>query len=209
LSRIIKINLEKINNAIEVLAAGGVVVYPTDTAYGLAVDATNTQAVEKLYLLKGRNFNKPIHVIFPSLVSLNKTVRLNSVAKKLIQKFLPGAITIVLPLKTKNRNWKILSADTGALGFRVPDHPIVRELIRRFQKPITATSANLSGKGNTYSVTQVKKQFRKSKFKPDFYLNGGKIKRVKSSTVITVAGNKIKLIREGPVPFSEIKSSIK
>jgi L-threonylcarbamoyladenylate synthase len=200
---------EQLAKAAQVLRGGGVVAFPTDTAYGLAVDATNPAAVKKLYAVKGRRFAKPVHVIFPSFESLGKTVDLAGAAKRVIQKFFPGQVTLVMPLKDQAENWRILSAGSGFLGFRMPDHEIVRTLVREFGRPITATSANVSGRANTYSIGAIRKQFKKSKLKPDYYINGGPLKRVTPSTVVKMAGNKIELLREGPVPFSEIKRAIK
>jgi L-threonylcarbamoyladenylate synthase len=200
---------EQLGKAVAVLRAGGVVAFPTDTAYGLAADATNPEAVKKLYAVKGRRFNKPVHVIFPSFEDLNKTVELTRDAKRIIQKFFPGAVTLVMPLKDQSENWRILSAHSGFLGFRMPDHEIVRSLVKEFGKPITATSANVSGRANTYSVGAIRRQFKKSKLKPGYYVNGGKLKKVTPSTVVKMRGGKIELLREGPVPFSEIKNAIK
>lgn len=198
----------RIFKAVKVLRDGGVVAYPTDTAYGFAVDATNLKAVQKLYKLKGREFNKPIHVIFPSFEQLNVVVKFGAVAKKLVQKFFPGPITIVVPLRSKSKSWQMLAAGSGNLGFRLPDHPVVKTLIKEFGKPITTTSANKSYRANCYSVVQIKNQFKKSRLKPDYYLDGGKLKKVNPSTIILVNGNKIELLREGPISFKQIKNAI-
>lgn len=207
-----------IKEAIKILKKSGIVVYPTDTAYGLAVDATNLSAVKKLYRLKGRNFNKPIHVIVPmSKLSntpeywskwLRQVVKLNVPAKKLIRKFWPGPLTIVLPLKSKGKSWKLLSGGTNTIGIRYPDHPMAQALVEAFAKPITTTSANLAGKDNTYSVFQVQKQFGNSKLKPDFYLDGGKLKKIKPSTVVKLNGN-VTILREGPISKKQIDSLLK
>ena len=203
-----KLDLSAIKIAARVIAQGGIVVYPTDTAYGLAVDANNLQAIEKLFLLKGRQKQKPIHVIFPSFSELNKTVKLNPVAKRLMQKFFPGPLTLVLPLKSKSTNWELLSSGTGYLGFRNPDDQIVKALVRECRTPITTTSANLSGKANTYSVKQVKRQFKKAKIKPNLYLNGGILKKIKPSTVVRISSDKLEVLREGPITIKQIQSVI-
>jgi L-threonylcarbamoyladenylate synthase len=199
----------QITKATEVIRNGGVVAYPTDTAYGLGADATNVEAVKKLYELKGRNYTKPIHVIFPSFSELNRVVVLTSITKKIIQKLFPGPLTVVVPLKKSSESWNLLSANTGTLGFRMPDHSLVRALVKALGRPITTTSANRSGRANGYSVKQVKNQFKKAKLKPDYYLNGGKLKRNKPSTVVQIVGNKVKLLREGPISFDEIKNAIR
>jgi L-threonylcarbamoyladenylate synthase len=174
-------NQSAIEQALKILKDGGVVVYPTDTAYGLAVDATNFAAVKKLYALKGRDFKKPIHVIVPSTDLL--TVPYYSLSRevlKLINKFWPGPLTIVVPLKARGASWQMLSAGTKTIGIRYPNHETAQALCEAFGKPITTTSANLSGLPSTYSIAAVKKQFAKGKLKPDFYLDGGKAQENKT-----------------------------
>lgn len=210
--------MRQIDKAVKILKQGGIVVYPTDTAYGLAVDATNVEAVRKLYKLKGRKFNKPIHVIVPSSTWLNKIVKLDKSSMKLMNAFFPGPLTVVLPLKAKSESWKLLSAGTGTLGIRLPDNKLAIGLVKKFGKPITTTSANLSGKKACYSIEEVKKQFRNNiaassgaprrssqcTGEPDFYLDGGKLKRVKPSTIVAISNNHVKIIRQGPISKTQI-----
>jgi len=201
-----------LQKAIEILKRGGIVVYPTDTAYGLAVDATNFKAVQKLYALKGRSFKNPIHVIPPSQSTIGLFARLpagrQELARRLMNKFMPGPITIILPLKSKGKSFKSLSAGTKTIGIRIPDNKIALELAKRFGKPITTTSANISGLPSTYSVTEAKKQFAKSRLKPDFYLDGGKIKKTLPSTVVLLIGKRVKILREGPISETQIKREL-
>jgi L-threonylcarbamoyladenylate synthase len=202
--------MTRIEKAIEVLTKGGVVVYPTDTAYGLAVDATNLSAVKKLYALKGRDFKKPIHVIVPSTDLLTVPYySLGRQALKLIDRFWPGPLTIVVPLKERGGSWKKLSAGTGTIGIRYPDNETAQMLVEAFGKPITTTSANMSGQPTTYSVAEVKKQFAKSKLKPDFYIDGGKLKKIAPSTIVAVTNNNVTILREGPISEKEIKKALK
>jgi L-threonylcarbamoyladenylate synthase len=198
--------VKQIDKAVEVLKKGGVVVYPTDTAYGLAVDATNLAAVKKLYRLKGRDFKKPIHVIVPDRASLIQIASLDPQATKLIKKFWPGPLTLVLPLKAKGTSWQILSTGTKTIGVRYPDHPTALGLVKTFGKPTTTTSANISSQPNTYSITEIKKQFAKSRLKPDFYLDGGRLRITKPSTVVSLANKHVKILRQGPITEKQIKN---
>lgn len=211
-------------NALKILKNGGTVVYPTDTAYGLAVDATNEKAVRKLYKLKGRNFKNPVHVIPPSRAGLNKLVKLTPAAEVLIDSLMPGAVTLVLPLKARGKSWQLLSAKTGTLGIRRPKNKIALDLAWGLGRPITTTSANVSDKPNCFSISEVKKQFLRSSLQPDFYLDGGKLKKTKLSTVVLLVdptptpspkkergvliGRKplgyAKILREGPVTEKQI-----
>ncbi|HTL39810.1 MAG TPA: L-threonylcarbamoyladenylate synthase [Methylomirabilota bacterium] len=194
-----------INEAVKILQAGGIVVYPTDTAYGLAVDATNATAVKKLYRLKGRDFKNPIHVIPPTKDWIEKLVVLSKPAKKLIDELMPGPLTIVLPLKAKGRSWQLLSSGTRTLGIRRPKYKLALDLAMLLGKPITTTSANLSGQPTCYSSPEVQKQFENSKVKPDYYLDGGKLKKTKPSTVVLVS-DRVKILREGPISLKQIKN---
>lgn len=196
-----------LNQAVKVLKSGGVVVYPTDTAYGLAVDATNAKAVKKLYRLKGRDFKNPVHVIPPTRVSIGAFARISRSAQKLIDHMMPGPLTVVVPLKAGGQSWKLLSAGTGTIGIRRPKHKAALDLALFLRRPITTTSANISGQPNTYSVAEVKKQFARSRYKPDFYLDGGRLKRNKPSTVVSVIG-RVKILRPGPVSEKQIKRCI-
>ncbi|MBI4049527.1 MAG: Sua5/YciO/YrdC/YwlC family protein [Candidatus Doudnabacteria bacterium] len=105
--------MDKILQAVKVLKRGGIVVYPTDTSYGLAVDALNVEAVKKLYKVKQRDFrNSPIHITVSSLAQAKKSVQFNRQAEKLFRKFLPGPLTLVLPLKSSRKSLKILFSNS-------------------------------------------------------------------------------------------------
>lgn len=205
-----------IDEAVKILKNGEVVVYPTDTSYGLAVDATSARAVKKLYRLKGRDFKKPIHVIFPSQASMRIFGRISLWAKKLMKKFWPGPLTIVLPLKARGKSWQMLSAGTKTLGVRMPRNKIALKLVKKFGKPITTTSANLAGGPNCYSVAEVKKQLeprlrllRRSKTSSQwvYYLDGGKLKKTKPSTVLSLIG-RVRIIRQGPISEKQINEAL-
>lgn len=209
-----------IGACVRALKQGKAVVYPTDTSYGLAVDAANIKAIKKLYKIKGRNFNKPVHVVVPSVAYAKKIVRWNSIASKLAKNFFPGPLTLVCPLtpassagqalpspsrgEGKGRGWKILSADTGFLGVRMPNNKIALDLVKHLKHPITATSANKSGRLDCYSATDVIKQFQKSKYIPDIIINAGRLPHCKPSTVVKIENNQMLILRAGPVSASQI-----
>lgn len=199
----------EIKEAVGVLKRGGVVAFPTSTSYGFAVDATNAKAVKRLYALKGRNFKKPVHVIARDLKQVAALVKFTETARKLAEEFWPGPLTLVLPLKKSSEALEMLSAGSKTLGVRLPDHPVVEELLESFTKPITATSANVSGKPNVYSVPDIKRQFIRSKLKPDYYLDAGKLRGDKPSTIVQVDGRHVTLLREGPLEFRHVIKLLK
>jgi L-threonylcarbamoyladenylate synthase len=193
-----------IKSAAKALKQGKAVAYPTDTSYGLAVDATNIMAIKKLYSIKGRNFSKPVHVVVPSISYLKRMVRWNTKADKLAKRFWPGALTTVSKLKIKNLTLKILSADTGFLGVRMPKNKIAQDLSRFLNHPITTTSANVSGQKDCYSIKEIIAQFKSHKIKPDIIINAGKLPKRKPSTVVKIAGGQVTVLREGPISQKQI-----
>lgn len=196
--------MTEIEQAVAILNKGGVVVFPTSTSYGLAVDAGSAKAVEKLYHLKGRDFKKPVHVIAADLRQAKQLVKFNTIANRMVKEFWPGPLTLVLPLKKNGTSWKKLSANTSTLGVRIPDFPILEKLVKIFGRPITATSANIGGKPDSYSIAEVKKQFQSAPLKPDYYLDGGKLKKNLPSTIIQIDGRHVTLLREGSLKYHNL-----
>jgi L-threonylcarbamoyladenylate synthase len=187
------------------LKQGKVVAYPTDTCYGLGVDAENIKAIKKLYQIKGRDFNKPIHLVVPSVAYAKTITQWNNNAAKLVKNFWPGAITLVLELKVKNEKLKVLSANTGTIGVRMPNNKIALDLAKTLGCPVTATSANISGQPDCYSAGEILKQFQKQKFQPDIIINAGKLPKRKPSTLVRVFDDVVKVLREGPISEKQIK----
>ena len=209
-----KVNKQSTIKAVKLLKAGKSVAFPTDTSYGLAVDATNTPAVWRIRKIKARSPKKPIHVVVSSLAMAGKFAVIDKKAKKLAQKFLPGPLTLLLPLRPplnlplmRGRNSggiRLLSAGTGKIGIRIPKNKVALELVTKLKRPITATSANITGKPDCYSAWDINKQFKNKKIKPDLILDGGKLKKVRPSTIIDLTQAKPKLLRKGPVSYREI-----
>jgi len=196
----------------EALKAGKSVVYPTDTSYGLAVDATNSKAVKKLYQIKERGFSQPVHVTVPTKKYGKSLVKWNSTAEKLAKKFWPGPLTIVLPLTKDDRTSTLqrMTGRTGFMGLRLPKHAIALDLSKVLGKPITATSANpsahLSGGFDSYSADDVITQFSKQKYRPDIIINAGQLPKRKPSTLVKIDGENIEILREGPITKKQITS---
>jgi len=184
----------KIEEVIDALKKGKVVVYPTDTLYGLGANIFNRKAVEKIYKIKKRPSNMPLPIVISSINKINEFAEMNEFAKKIVKKFLPGKLTVVL--KKKNIIPDYISKDKVAI--RIPANEIALKLAYKF--PITATSANLHGGSLPVSIEIVKKQLGK---KPDIYLDYGKLSGL-PSTVVDVSCQKIKIIREGAIKKEEL-----
>lgn len=209
-SRITKADKRGIELAVKYLRSGKAVVYPTDTVYGLAVDASNAKAVRKMMQIKERK-KQPVHVIVSSLAMAKKYALFDKTAEKIFKKFLPGPLTLILKLRIKNReSWRALSGGTGTIGIRVPDNEVSLELVKKLKKPITTSSANPSAhlsRGTTpYSAKDSYEQFKNKKYRPDLYLDSGKLPKRKPSTMIRVKSGKIEMVREGPIKKSQIES---
>ncbi len=195
-----------INNAIEVLKNGGLVVFPTDTVYGLLVDATNQKAVEKLIEFKNRPPGKPISV-FVNEKMINDYVEVSEKSSQLLKQLLPGPFTIILP--SKHNVSSLLESETGTLGVRIPDNELIAKLVAAFGKPITATSANLGGQSPHYSVNSLLHQISKEKHKLiDHITDGGQLPRNKPSTVVDLSQQEMKIIRQGDVLLGDVQTRI-
>ncbi len=195
---------EGITQAAQVLQAGGVVLYPTDTTYALAANALNTNAVDRVFQVKGRDYSKPIHVIVRDIAQAAQYVQDNQISRQIAAQFLPGALTIVLPLKAGSAIPPLLVAEADTLGIRIPDQPVCDALSRAIDFPVTTTSANRSGMPNTYTIETVAQQLGTDFNQIDLTLNIGQIDGGGVSTVIAIEDDAVTLIREGVIPFATI-----
>ena len=203
---ILKINADKpeekiLTRAVEILSGGGIIAYPTETFYGLGADATNPKAIEKIFTVKGRDFKNPISLIIGNPDDVYPLVKdIPESAKKLMAVFWPGALTIVFAASDKIS--PLLTAGTGKIGLRVSSHPFALKIIQKFKKPLTATSANASGKPECSLASDVIEQIGD---KIDAIIDGEQTKGVKASTIIDVTCNPPVILREGAISRKEIE----
>lgn len=167
----------------EVLAAGGLVIFPTETVYGAGVDATNQAAVNKLLAYKSRREGKPLSIAVTDMAMAAEFVELNDQAKALYEQFMPGPVTIIS--KDKGKLAAGVASEFGTVGTRIPDYDLVRGIVAAYQRPITATSANASGKKRPYSVDDILNNLsEKQKSQIDLILDAGTLPPNEPSTVI-------------------------
>lgn len=167
----------------EVLTKGGLVLFPTETTYGAGVDATNKKAVAKLLSYKSKRQGKPLSIAVNNKSMAKKYVEWNEQADILYDKFLPGPVTIVCNGKQKLVHG--VESEFGTVGIRVPDYPMVLELLKHYKKPITATSANASGKKRPYAIKDVLDHLsEKQKKLIDLVIDAGELPHNEPSTVI-------------------------
>ena len=193
-------SMADLNRAVAVLHDGGVVAFPTETYYGLAVDPFNPLALNNLFSLKQRKTSKPILTLVDDRNSLSLLVQgIPDLYEPLMREFWPGPLTLIFQARLNLP--ALLTANTSSVGVRQSSHPFARQLLRAFGRPITATSANISGRPAAVSAYEVKSQFGSQ---IDMIFDGGKTPGIVGSTIIGLEGNTLKLIREGVIAFQDV-----
>jgi L-threonylcarbamoyladenylate synthase len=192
---------EKVNiqNLVILLKRGKVIAMPTETAYGLIALATHSQAIENIYRIKGRDFKKPLPVICSSLHMVKKFFYVPLVLEKLARKYWPGDLSIKLKIKNMpgRRTLKISHDGTGVV--RVSSNKLLLNISRKLGRPITATSANISGQDELYSGQMVFNQFKNKKFVPDLIIAGKKLSPRRPSTIVSLEYGKLVILRQGEI----------
>ena len=192
---------KQIKKGIAVLKKGGVIAFPTDTVYSLGASIYNESAVRKLYRIKERPFDKALPVLVADVAQMKQVAtKLPTLAYRLAERFLPGALTLILPKSGKIHGVVTGGGDTVAV--RIPDHPVPIALIKGLGGPIIGTSANKSGHKSGITASEVKDSLGDS---VDLIIDGGKSPGGKESTIIDLTKDKPKIVREGAIPRSEIE----
>lgn len=198
---------EVLSKSARVLHRGGVIVYPTETSYGIGADATNKKAVQKVFLIKGREKGKPLSVLMASKAMAKRYTLLSQNALLLWNAFLPGALTLRVSPKLGAR-FPCARAD-GTVGIRVSSHPFAAALVRMYGKPITATSANFSDEPSLYDPKKIIAVFSKRYQRPELLIDAGALPKRPASTVVDCTGASVRLLREGPITVTQIKKALK
>ena len=176
----------------KVLDNDGLIIFPTDTVYGIACNAFSDKAINKLFQAKKRDFNKPIGVLTDSLPKINLVVsNINEKEKELIKKYFPGNLTIIFDKKEDVSD--LLTSNQKTIGVRIPNHEIALKILKSYPYPLATSSANLS---NAKEVTEIKDIYDIFKDSVDIFIDGGVCKDI-PSTIIRVEEDKIHILREG------------
>lgn len=183
-----------LSQAVELLEQGKILAYPTETVYGLGCDATCEKAIERLFQIKGRSAEKAISVLIPELESLPQYVEeVPSSAKALIDQYWPGPLTLILRAK-KDFFPEALLAGSGKIALRLSSHPVAQALCRNFKRPITTTSANLSGQPAALTPQEIEKALAGSL---DGILSGGVLPPSPGSTIVDATCHPFQVVRKG------------
>ena len=187
---------EAIAEAARLLLAGQPVAVPTETVYGLAADATNAEAVARIYAAKGRPRFNPLIVHVPNLEAAERIGKFDGEARKLAQKYWPGPLTLVVPLVEGAAIPGIVTAGLQTIALRVPAHPAMQALLKACGRPLAAPSANASG---LISPTRASHVMASLKGRIPLVIDGGATQRGIESTIVAATDGHLRLLRRGPI----------
>lgn len=188
---------EAVEEAVGIIRHGGTVIFPTDTVYGLGCDATNEEAVKRVFKIKKRANNKPVPVVISDLEIAKKLAYFNSKTEEMLLAIWPGPITVLL--EKKQVLPEIVTAGQATIGLRIPDYKITHFLAAKCGVPLVATSANISDQPESNKIEAVLEQFINEPYKPDLVLNAGDLKCSEPSTILDLSKGKPTIVRVGPV----------
>ncbi len=195
----------EITMAAEVIRTGGVVVIPTFCLYGLAADAFNAAALQKIFDIKKRPDSNPLLIFIKDIRDIGDLVKdVSPAAVKLMNRFWPGKVTLIF--NAKDHLPQALTAGTGKIGIRIPDHPVTSALVKAAGCPITGTSANISGQPGCHRVTDLAESLIQN---VDLVLDAGDLSGGTGSTVVDTTLETPSILREGVVSASAIDDALK
>lgn len=202
--QIIQINENNLDDVIEravkILRTGGIVIYPTETCYGIGVDATNQAAVDKILKYKTKRKGKPMSVAVTGKKMAEDYVEVNEIAANIYDNYLPGPITVVSTSKGKVA--KGVESPENTLGIRIPDHIIISAIVEKLGKPVTSTSANVSYKKTPYCVSDILDNATQRQLDLiDLIIDYGELPHNPPSTVVDTTLNSYTVVRQGEIKF--------
>lgn len=200
--QILKTTEKNIVVASEIVRNGGLVVYPTETVYGLGCDPFNVQAVKRVFQVKGDR-KKPLPILASSISHIERVAYLSENAKCFVAKFWPGPLTVVLRKKSSLPD--IVTCNQDSVGVRIPNNDVAIRLIQLSNGLLVGTSANKTGKKPSQAAEEATKQIGQE---VDVILDGGPASFGVSSTIVDLTSTKPELLREGPISLKAILAAI-
>ncbi len=195
-TRVLPFTPESIAAAARLIIAGEPVAVPTETVYGLAADATNAEAIARIYKAKGRPSFNPLIVHVRDLAAAQEIGEFSNEAMELAGEHWPGPLTLVVPLRAGAQIASLVTAGLPSVGLRVPDHPAMQALLYASERPLAAPSSNASG---SISPTRAEHVLRSLGGRIPLIIDGGRTKRGIESTIIASTGEGLRLLRPGPI----------
>ncbi len=196
-------NRTTLGSATEILKAGGVIIYPTDTLYGIGANAFDENAISKVYKIKKQNRNKPISIIARDIKMARKVACIDSKVEAILNRIWPGPITVVL--RKKDIIPYSLTGNNETIAIRIPKNNFISALMASLDFPITATSANISGEKDLLKPEAIAEKFATSEEFPDLFISNGDINNMKPSTIIDLTTANPKILRMGVVGKDEMQ----
>lgn len=204
--KIIKIDEKNYQKALEEASAflkkGETIVIPTDTIYGLACDALNEKATEKLLKIKERDRQKGLPIFVNSIEMARRLAYIDKKKEKFLRKIWPGQVTIVV--YAKNNITRLVTGGRDKVALRMPDYKFILDLITAFGHPITGTSANISGNEPIRSARDAASQWKNKKTAPALIIDGGELANTEPSTIIDITGSSPIILRSGIITKKEL-----
>ncbi len=188
-----------LRRAVEVLVGGGVLIYPTDTIYGLGCDITQKTAIERIRRIKGRDARKPMSFVCADLNDIARYARVSNYAYRILRRLLPGPYTFVLPATKETP--RLLRSRQKTVGIRIPDHPVTAALVRELGRPILSTSANRSEQDAITDPWQLEEELGHD---VDLILECGQLP-VLPSSVVSLVGDEAVVLRRGSGDLSQFQ----
>jgi len=203
-TRVLAFTDDAIAEASRLILAGEPVAVPTETVYGLAANATNSQAVARIYEAKGRPAFNPLIVHVPDLAAAREIGVFNDEAQELAERWWPGPLTLVVPLRERAGIASIVTAGLSTIGIRVPAHPAMQALLQSAGLPLAAPSANASG---SMSPTRAEHVLKSLGGRISLIIDGGRTDRGVESTIVAATGGVLRLLRPGPIAVDAERAS--
>ena len=203
-TKVLHFNDESIAEAARLVLAGEPVAVPTETVYGLAADATNAEAVARIYAAKGRPIFNPLIVHVPDLSVAQQIGAFSAEALALARQHWPGPLTLVVPLSEDSGIASIVTAGLPSVALRVPHHPAMQALLRATARPLAAPSANASG---SISPTRAPHVLKSLGGRIPLIIDGGSTARGIESTIVAATGGPLRLLRRGPIDVDAVPAS--
>ncbi|MEO5641195.1 MAG: L-threonylcarbamoyladenylate synthase [Sphingomicrobium sp.] len=195
---------DAIARAAQHIGAGQPVAVPTETVYGLAADATNAEAVARIYAVKGRPSFNPLIVHVLDLAAAERIGAFDGAARALAEQHWPGPLTLVVPLRPDSDIAALVTAGLATIALRVPAHPVMRALLEASGKPLAAPSANASGRISATRASHVAASLGDN---IDLILDGGPCERGIESTIVAATGGPLRLLRRGPIEIDAVEQA--
>lgn len=198
---------QAVSKAAEVLRSDGVILYPTDTLYGLGAHAFSDEAVDKIYEIKGRDEKKLIHCIVADITMAEEYAEVTDDAKLLFERLLPGGLTLILKKREGVSGGIARNIDT--IGIRIPNSDFCIQLARAFERPFTATSANVASLPPQRSVDAILEQLGEAAVNIDLVIDAGELPESTPSTVVDLSGEEPAILRDGVIPAADVWNAIR